>query len=82
MDECNSVDKDDLIFEYMINRLRLMEDIPFSEFENYTGLKRNLLEKQLQQAVAKELMIVDKEVCRVTPLGHRYLNELLTIFMD
>ena len=82
MDECNSVDKEDLIFEYMINRLRLMEDIPFSEFENYTGLKRESLDKLLQQAIAKELMILDKDVCRVTPLGHRYLNDLLTIFME
>ena len=82
MNECNSVDKDDLIFEYMINRLRLMEDIPFDEFENYTGLKRESLNKQLQQATNKQLMTVDKAVCRVTPLGHRYLNDLLTIFME
>ena len=82
MDECNSVKKGDLIFEYMINRLRLMEDIPFVEFENYTGLHRDILSPLLQQAVNKGLMIVSKESAQVTPFGHRYLNELLTIFME
>tara|TARA_R110001592_G_scaffold322246_3_gene601168 strand:+ start:5661 stop:6803 length:1143 start_codon:yes stop_codon:yes gene_type:complete len=82
MDECNAVAKDELIFEYMINRLRLMEVIPFAEFENYTGLTRAVLDKQLQLAIKKELVTVDNDFFQVTPLGHRYLNELLTIFME
>tara|TARA_R110001583_G_scaffold7040_2_gene35127 strand:+ start:5805 stop:6947 length:1143 start_codon:yes stop_codon:yes gene_type:complete len=82
MDDCNAVAKDELIFEYMINRLRLMEVIPFAEFENYTGLTRAVLDKQLQLAINKELVTVDNDFFQVTPLGHRYLNELLTIFME
>lgn len=82
MDDCNAVAKDELIFEYMINRLRLMEVIPFAEFENYTGLTRAVLDKQLQLAIKKELVTVDNDFFQVTPLGHRYLNELLTIFME
>jgi len=82
MDDCNAVDRDELIFEYMINRLRLMEAIPFAEFEDYTGLPRAALDKQLQHSIDKELVTVEQEYFQVTPLGHRYLNELLTIFMD
>jgi oxygen-independent coproporphyrinogen-3 oxidase len=82
MDECNTVDKADLVFEYMMNRLRLMEDIPFEEFEHYTGLQRNVLDPLLQQAIKKGLMTVNEDNCKVTPLGHRYLNELLTMFME
>ncbi len=82
MDDCNAVDKDELVFEYMMNRLRLMEVIPFVEFEDYTGLQRSVLEKQLQQAINKNLITVAEDSCQVTPLGHRYLNELLTIFME
>lgn len=82
MDDCNAVAKDELIFEYMMNRLRLMEAIPFAEFEDYTGLGRDRLDKQLQLAINKELITVDHDFCQVTPLGHRFLNELLTIFMD
>lgn len=82
MDDYNNVPKEELVFEYMMNRLRLMEDIPFTEFENYTGLARSVLDKQLQQATDKKLMRVSVDTCQVTPLGHRYLNELLTMFMD
>ena len=82
MSDCVSVDKEELTFEYMLNRLRLMEPIPFSEFESYTGLARDVLDKQLEQAVKKGLITVAPDFCQVTPLGHRYLNELLTIFME
>ena len=82
MDDYNTVPKEELVFEYMMNRLRLMEDIPLAEFEDYTGLARSVLDKQLQQATEKNLMRVSADTCQVTPLGHRYLNELLTMFMD
>ena len=82
MNDCISVDKNELVFEYMMNRLRLMEAIPFQEFENYTGLHVNVLSTQLKQATQKGLIVVNETNCQVTPLGHRYLNELLTIFMD
>ncbi|MEJ6077421.1 radical SAM family heme chaperone HemW [Vibrio sp. 1-Bac 57] len=82
MDDYNTVPKDELVFEYMMNRLRLMENIPLAEFEDYTGLARSVLDKQLQQAAEKSLMRVSADTCQVTPLGHRYLNELLTMFMD
>ena len=82
MNDCINVDKNELVFEYMMNRLRLMEAIPFQEFENYTGLHVNVLSAQLKQATQKGLIVVNEINCQVTPLGHRYLNELLTIFMD
>ena len=82
MDDCNNVDQADLVFEYMMNRLRLMESFSFSEFEDYTGLKRSQLSPALQQAEQKGLLHVQSETCQVTELGHRYLNELLTMFMD
>jgi oxygen-independent coproporphyrinogen-3 oxidase len=82
MDDCAAVDKNDLIFEYMMNRLRLIEPIPFIEFEHYTGLKRNALDLPLQQSVNKGLITLSTDTCQVTPLGHRYLNELLTLFME
>ncbi|MEL0630607.1 radical SAM family heme chaperone HemW [Psychromonas aquatilis] len=82
MDQYNTVEKEDLTFEYMMNRLRLMEVIPFSEFEDYTGLSRETLDTQLALAIKKGLITVNQENCQVTALGHRYLNELLTIFME
>jgi len=82
MDDCTTVEKQDITFEYMMNRLRLLEEIPFAEFESYCGLPRSSLHQQLEVAVNKGLLSVEQETCKVTALGHRYLNELLTIFMD
>lgn len=82
MDDCLPVAQEDLVFEYMMNRLRLMEMIPLSEFEAYTGLQRHILNKQLQQAEQKGLMTIGPDFCQVTALGHRFLNELLTLFME
>ena len=82
LDELTTVDKNDLAFEYMINRLRLFEAIPFTEFEDFTGLNVDSINKPIQNAIAKDLLIEHEESWKVTPMGHRYLNELLTLFMD
>ncbi|WP_028863506.1 radical SAM family heme chaperone HemW [Psychromonas aquimarina] len=82
LDESNVVNKEDLAFEYMMNRLRLFEDIPFSEFEAYTGLGLDSIKQPLQKAVTKGLLIENDNNWQITELGHRYLNELLEMFMD
>ncbi len=66
----------------MINRLRLFEEIPFTEFEDFTGLPISSVEQTIENAVAQKLLITTNNGWKVTPLGHRYLNELLTQFMD
>ncbi|MGB5445127.1 MAG: radical SAM family heme chaperone HemW [Psychromonas sp.] len=81
VDEVTSVEKEDLAFEYMINRLRLFEAVPFSEFEDFTGLPVSSIDQPIKNAVAKQLLISKNHSWEVTPLGHRYLNELLTLFM-
>lgn len=82
LDEINSVAKEDLAFEYMLNRLRLFEEIPFTEFEYFTGLAIRTVDQAIQNAVARKLLMTKSNGWKVTPLGHRYLNELLTLFMD
>ena len=81
LDESHTVAKEELAFEYMINRLRLFEPIPFYEFEAYTGLSLDTIKEPVRQAVNKKLLIKNKTSWQVTTLGHRYLNELLTLFM-
>lgn len=82
LDQANLVAQDDLAFEYMLNRLRLFEAIPFSEFEAYTGLSIDSIKQPIAEALAKKLLTKDETSWQVTALGHRYLNELLTLFMD
>lgn len=82
LDDSRSIAQEDLAFEYMLNRLRLFEPIPFAEFEAYTGLPLSAIEPEIERALAKKLLTKDATSWRVTALGHRYLNELLTLFMD
>ncbi len=82
LDESYSVAIDELAFEYMMNRLRLFEPIPFSEFEAYTGLSIDSIKQPIQKAITKKLLIENAGSWKITALGHRYLNELLTLFID
>lgn len=82
IDQLVHVDKDELAFEYMLNRLRLFESIPFIEFETYTGLTVDSIKQNVAQAVQKGLLFEGESEWQVTSLGHRYLNELLALFME
>ncbi len=81
LDDSLTVDKEDLAFEYMMNRLRLFAPIPFKEFEGYTGLSIDTIADPIQQAVDKQLLLKNSDHWLITDLGHRYLNELLLLFM-
>ncbi|MEI6897653.1 MAG: radical SAM family heme chaperone HemW [Psychromonas sp.] len=82
LDESNSIAHQDLAFEYMINRMRLFAPIPFVEFEQYTGLSIDSIALPIQQAIDKKLLIKNIDHWLITDLGHRYLNELLQLFME
>ncbi|PKF63096.1 YggW family oxidoreductase [Psychromonas sp. psych-6C06] len=82
LDDLQPVAQDDLAFEYMMNRLRLFAPIPFAEFEQYTGLSTDSIATPIQQAIDKKLLLKNNDHWLMTELGHRYLNELLQLFMD
>lgn len=81
LDHINVVQKDELPFEFMMNQLRLREAFPISRFSETTGLETKLLDKPLSQALIKGLLSTSHDNWQVTPLGHRYLNDLLEMFL-
>lgn len=81
LDEYTTVAKDEIVFEYMLNRLRLFQPIPFAEFEAFTGLEAVSIKKEIDEAISKKLLIKNTDSWQVTSLGHRYLNELLNLFI-
>ena len=82
LDEQWQVPADELPFEYMMNRLRLFEAVPKAEFTARTGLDPAVMDTQLQSAMAKGLLLDAGSCWQITPLGHRYLNGLLELFLD
>tara|TARA_B100000700_G_scaffold53820_1_gene57510 strand:- start:3505 stop:4650 length:1146 start_codon:yes stop_codon:yes gene_type:complete len=77
-----SVSEQERPFEFMMNRLRLMESCPIAEFAQLTGLALSHIEPQLQRAQQLGLIALDNTQLTVTAQGHRYLNELLALFVD
>src|SRR5581483_7265547 len=72
---------DELVCEFMINALRLNDGFDPALFSARTRLPLNAIERQLQRARERELIDVDAERIRPTPLGRRFLNDLLVLFL-
>lgn len=81
LDKLHTVTEEELPFEYMMNRLRLYSGFSLAEFQTRTGLNEQAILPTLQQAQAKQLMQFDGELWSVSRLGHRYLNDLLEMFL-
>jgi len=76
------VASDDLLFEFMLNALRLSDGFPEAAFLERTGLSATALEKETSGAVAKGLLVRDPEsMWRPTDLGRRFLNDLQAEFL-
>jgi len=72
----------DLVFEFMLNALRLRDGFDFHGFERATGLSAAVLETPLERAAERGLIATDA-AGRVapTPLGNRFLNDLQAMFL-
>jgi len=81
LDHINTVSKDELPFEFMMNQLRLRESFNLTRFEQTTGLDKDIILPMLNQAKDKGLLIEENEHWQVSQQGHRYLNDLLEMFL-
>ena len=75
------VARDDLPFEYMLNALRLVEGTPLAEFPERTGLPLADLVLPLKQALDRGWLDPAPGSLRATPLGQRFLNDVISLFM-
>ncbi|MFB1000569.1 MAG: YggW family oxidoreductase, partial [Colwellia sp.] len=82
LDHLIEVSAEELPFEYMMNRLRLHESFNLNEYEQRTGLSVETVLPNLMIAKQKDLMIENTDgTWQVSKLGHRYLNDLLEMFL-
>jgi oxygen-independent coproporphyrinogen-3 oxidase len=71
---------DDLMIEFMMNALRLSDGVDLELFNSTTGLDLDFIRTPLKRAVEKGLLQpVERGLCP-TPLGFRFLNDLLGVF--
>ncbi len=81
LDKLHTVTAEELPFEYMMNRLRLFSGFSLDDYQAYTGLSTDTVLPTLLKAQAKGLMAFDGALWSVSKLGHRYLNDLLEMFL-
>lgn len=71
----------DLIFEFMLNALRLNAGVPFHLFTARTGLSPDIIRPILKTAIDKNLLVDSSIELKPTPLGHLFLNDLTSLFL-
>ncbi|WP_456372638.1 radical SAM family heme chaperone HemW [Thiolapillus sp.] len=70
----------DLRLEFMMNALRLEHGVPLDLFSRRTGLPEAAISEHVATARARGLLDRDAQRLCATPLGKRFLNDLLVIF--
>ena len=71
----------DIIFEFMLNALRLQAGFPLSLFTERTGLAVELLSNGLQQGMQRGLLELDGSWLKPSPLGWQFLNTTIQLFL-
>jgi len=79
--EQHDIDASELGFEFMMNALRLTAGFPSILFQARTGLPLTNVERPLREAETRGLITRDLTHIRPTPLGQRFLNDLLQLFL-
>lgn len=75
-----TLNESDIIFEFMLNALRLKQGFDIGLFEQHTGLNRKKILSACEQAIEKNLLIQSNHHLKPTELGYRFLNDLVNIF--
>lgn len=71
---------DELPLEFMMNALRLTDGVDIDLFTERTGLSFDSLRSTIENATQKELLIVSEGIIKTTPLGARFLNDVVALF--
>ena len=79
--ESHEIGTHEVGFEFMMNALRLNGGFPLLLFEERAGVPLTSVLKELDIAEGKGLITRDHQRVEPTPLGRRFLNDLLQVFL-
>ena len=77
----HQVPRDELVFEFMLNVLRLNEGFDENLFAERTSLPLLIMRRELAQAEQRGLLVREGQRIAPTELGRRFLNDLVQIFL-
>lgn len=75
------VEQDDLAFEFFMNRFRLTEPCPIEDYSALTNQPLQSQQAALNRAINTGLLIEKDGHWQVSLKGHRFLNDLLELFV-
>ena len=73
---------DELPFEYMLNALRLIDGVPLGDFSERTGVPMERIASALASARGRGWLVDDAARLQTTALGQRFLNDVISSFLD
>jgi oxygen-independent coproporphyrinogen-3 oxidase len=76
-----AVPADELPFEYMLNALRLIDGVSLDDFAARTGLPAESIAARLAAGRQKGWLENGSHILRTTPLGQRFLNDVIASFL-
>lgn len=76
-----SVAEADIVFEFMLNALRLQQGFDLSLFEQRTGLERSVIEPVLADLQQQGLLQLENHLLQLTLKGKNYLNDVMSAFL-
>ncbi|AWD32456.1 Oxygen-independent coproporphyrinogen-III oxidase-like protein YqeR [Candidatus Kinetoplastibacterium sorsogonicusi] len=79
--ETKILNKKDLIFEFMLNVLRLKNGIDITLFQQRTGLNVTEIMKKIQTANELNLLEINSTNIKPTLKGWKFLNDLQSLFL-
>ncbi|MGB1580458.1 MAG: radical SAM family heme chaperone HemW [Nevskiales bacterium] len=76
--ETQEVSGTDCVFEFLLNALRLPSGFSVDDFSRHTGLSATQLQNALEPLLQRQLIEMQADRVRSTPMGWRHLDSLLT----
>jgi putative oxygen-independent coproporphyrinogen III oxidase len=77
-----TLDKGEIVGEFMLNALRLNDGFTVPQFVSRTGLNCAQLEPQLDSLCQRDLLVRDGDVVRATETGRRFLDSVIAEFFS
>jgi oxygen-independent coproporphyrinogen-3 oxidase len=76
-----TISDEDLIFEFMLNALRLTDGVSVELFQQRTGIAPEKIKPQLHAAKQRGLLLDNDRHIQPSEDGKKYLNDLMSIFL-
>ena len=76
-----NLSEQDIIFEFMLNALRLTDGFNLQTFTEHSGLNPDKISNKLKKAQQQNFIMVDNNKVTPTEHGKQFLNNLISLFL-